>query len=136
MPIAELLQAQRWWGPERVRRFLRRLEIGENHQLRHLTERQRRTLAGAIAAKRNGQQPVMNPLTAHQVDIAERIDPASVLRLVRYRAECNQCGWVGEWRPTEEQAQADGDDHEEAGVQTFNAEAKPTAKGVPSATTR
>ena len=57
MTIAELLQAQRRWGPGRSRKLLRRLELRETRELRDLTCRQRTKLVEALAQK-SSPEPV------------------------------------------------------------------------------
>jgi hypothetical protein len=48
--IFELLCAQRGWGPQRARQTLTPLFIGEQRQVRQLTDRQCRVLALAVSA--------------------------------------------------------------------------------------
>ena len=51
MTVGELLRSQRRWGRARARKFLISLALNENRELGRLTERQRRLLAGELAAK-------------------------------------------------------------------------------------
>ena len=52
MALGELLMSQRGWGRARCRRLLGPLGLAERKALRTLTERQRRLLLGALAARR------------------------------------------------------------------------------------
>jgi hypothetical protein len=58
MTIAELLTSQRRWGRTRARKFLVPLALNENKQLGTLTSRQRRLLAGELANRSTGAEPV------------------------------------------------------------------------------
>jgi hypothetical protein len=50
MAIGDLLVSQRRWGQMRVRKLLAQVPVSERKTIGSLTERQRRTLAGLLAA--------------------------------------------------------------------------------------
>ena len=50
--IGELLMSQRRWGRTRCRKFLTSIPISENKSIGSMTERQRKTLAALLTAKK------------------------------------------------------------------------------------
>jgi hypothetical protein len=56
MTVGELLRSQRRWGRTRAHKFLVPYAVPENRTIGRLTERQRRILAQALAAKRRPQR--------------------------------------------------------------------------------
>ena len=52
MPVADLLMSQRRWGRTRCRKFLTSIPISENKSIGSMTERQRKTLAALLTAKK------------------------------------------------------------------------------------
>jgi hypothetical protein len=60
----------------------------------------------------NGEPSRMTDPWNHRIHIQDRRDRVFVGAPFRYRAECKDCGWAGEWEPTEERAEADGQAHQ------------------------
>jgi hypothetical protein len=58
MTVGELLRSQRRWGRTRAHKFLVPFAVPENRTIGRLTERQRRILAHALAAKRRPQRVI------------------------------------------------------------------------------
>lgn len=56
MTVGELLRSQRRWGRTRAHKFLVPFAVPENRTIGRLTERQRKILAHALAAKRRPQR--------------------------------------------------------------------------------
>lgn len=63
MRIGEVISAQRRWGPEKMKKFLGRLEVRPHIELKKLTERQRNVVADAVDNKQK-EQRVDNPKMA------------------------------------------------------------------------
>src|SRR5271166_2605965 len=55
MAVADLLMSQRRWGQTRCRKFLSQIPMSEKKTIGSMTERQRRTLALALASQERGR---------------------------------------------------------------------------------
>ncbi len=55
MAVADLLMSQRRWGQTRCRKFLSQIPMSEKKTIGSMTERQRRTLAGALKSQERGR---------------------------------------------------------------------------------
>jgi len=55
MAVADLLMSQRRWGQTRCRKFLSQIPMSEKKTIGSMTDRQRRTLALALASQERGR---------------------------------------------------------------------------------
>ncbi len=66
MAVTELLMSQHRWGRTRARRFLATIPMTETKTIGSMTERQRHSLAGMLAAQNHAARQVVGAIAEQQ----------------------------------------------------------------------